>query len=416
MINEINTLDDFDFKGKTVLCRFDMNSPLDPDTKRPKDITRIKSSLTTIKELSQKGAKTVILTHQGGDLEYQNYGSTKPHAQILSKLLDVEVKYIDDVCGPYAQENIKTLKTGQILMLENIRYLAEELTLFEKTLNLSPQEQAKTLLVKKLAPLADYYVCDAFAASHRSQPSLVGMQEMLPSAMGRLFEKEISALNRILKNPQKPCVYVLGGAKIEDAFLIMLSALEKDSADMIITTGLVANIMCLAKGISLGMPSEELIKKRKLTLYIQKSKEILKKHKDKIILPDDFAFSYCGSRREVPVSQLPSEHLLSDIGSLSIDKFSEIIKKSKTVFFNGPAGVFEKPDTEHGTKSLLNTIAKSDVFSVIGGGDSIAAINKYKLFDKFSYISTGGGALIQYISGEDLPVVTALKKSSMIFK
>ncbi len=393
-----------------------MNSPLDPDTKRPKDITRIKSSLTTIKELSQKGAKTVILTHQGGDLEYQNYGSTKPHAQILSKLLDVEVKYIDDVCGPYAQENIKTLKTGQILMLENIRYLAEELTLFEKTLNLSPQEQAKTLLVKKLAPLADYYVCDAFAASHRSQPSLVGMQEMLPSAMGRLFEKEISALNRILKNPQKPCVYVLGGAKIEDAFLIMLSALEKDSADMIITTGLVANIMCLAKGISLGMPSEELIKKRKLTLYIQKSKEILKKHKDKIILPDDFAFSYCGSRREVPVSQLPSEHLLSDIGSLSIDKFSEIIKKSKTVFFNGPAGVFEKPDTEHGTKSLLNTIAKSDVFSVIGGGDSIAAINKYKLFDKFSYISTGGGALIQYISGEDLPVVTALKKSSMIFK
>ncbi len=416
MINGINTLDDFEFKGKTVICRFDMNSPLDPSTKKLRDITRIKSSLLTIKELSQKGAKIVILTHQGGDLEYHNYGSTRPHAQMLSKLLDIEVKYIDDVCGPYAQKNIKILKDGQILMLENVRYLAEELTLFEKRLNLAPQEQTKTLLVRKLAPLADYYVCDAFAASHRSQPSLVGMQEVLPSAMGRLFEKEISALNRILQNPQRPCVYVLGGAKIEDAFLIMSSALKKGSADMIIATGLVANVICLAKGISLGIPSEELIKKKNLTLYIQKSKEILEDHKDKIILPDDFAFSYNGSRKEVPVSQLPSKHLLSDIGSLSIDKFREIIKESKTVFFNGPAGVFEKPDTEHGTKLLLNTIAKSDTFSVIGGGDSIAAINKYNLLDRFSYISTGGGALIRYISGEDLPVVMALKKSAVIFK
>jgi phosphoglycerate kinase len=416
MINEINTLDDFDFKGKTVLCRFDMNSPLDPDTKKPRDITRIKSSLATIKELSQKGARTVILIHQGGDLEYQNYGSTKPHAEILSKLLDIEVKYIDDVCGPCAQESIKNLKDGQILMLENVRFMAEELTLFETKLSLTPQEQAKTLVVRKLAPLADYYVCDAFAASHRSQPTLVGMQEVLPSAMGRLFEKEIFALNRILQNPQRPCVYILGGAKIEDAFLMMTSALKKGSADMIIATGLVANIICLAKGISLGMPSEELIKKKNLTPYIQKSKEILKDHKDKIILPDDFAFSHNGSRKEVPVSQLPSEHPLEDIGSLSIDKFSEIIKQSKTIFLNGPAGVFEEPDTELGTKSLLNAIVKSDAFSVIGGGDSIAAINKYNLFDKFSYISTGGGALIRYLSGEDLPVVMALKKSAVRFR
>lgn len=416
MINGINTLDDFNVKGKTILCRFDMNSPLDPNTKKPRDITRIKSSLATIKELTQKGAKTVILIHQGGDLEYHNYGSTRPHAEILSELLDIEVKYIDDVCGPYARESIKDLQDGQILMLENVRYMAEELTLFETKLNLTPQEQAKTLVVRKLAPLADYYVCDAFAASHRSQPTLVGMQEVLPSAMGRLFEKEISALNRILQNPQRPCVYILGGAKIEDAFLMMTSALKKGSADMIITTGLVANIMCLAKGISLGMPSEELIKKKNLTPYIQKSKEILKDHRDKIILPEDFAYSHNGSRKEVSVSQLPSEHLLADIGSVSIDKFSDIIKGSKTVFFNGPAGVFEKPETELGTKSLLNAIAKSDAFSVIGGGDSIAAVNKYDLFDKFSYISTGGGALIRYISGEDLPVVMALKRSAIRFK
>jgi phosphoglycerate kinase len=415
MLNGIYTLDDFDFKGKTVLCRFDMNSPLDPGTKKPRDITRIKSSLATIKELSQKGAKTVILIHQGGDLEYQNYGSTKPHSQILSKLLDTEVKYTDDICGPCAQENIKNLQDGQILMLENVRYMAEELTLFETKLNLTPEEQAKTLVVRKLASLADYYVCDAFAAAHRSQPTLVGMQEVLPSAMGRLFEKEISSLNRILENPERPCLYILGGAKIEDAFLMMESVLKKGSADMIITTGLVANIMCLANGISLGAPSEELIKKKNLTHYIQKSKEILKDHLDKIILPDDFAYSDNGLRKEVPVSQLPSPYLLADIGSDSIKKFKEIIRRSKTVFLNGPAGIFEKPETELGTKSLLEIIAESGAFSAIGGGDSIAALNKYGLFDKISYVSTGGGALIRYISGEELPVIKALKKSAMRF-
>ena len=414
MINGMYTLDDFNLKGKTILARFDMNSPLDPKTREPIDITRIKESLPTLKELTEKGAKTVILIHQGSDIEYHNYASTEPHSRIISQLLGKPVEYIDDVCGPAAQDKIKALKNGQILMLENVRFMAEEMALFETKLNLSPEEQAKTLVVRKLAPLADLYICDAFAAAHRSQPTLVGMEEVLPSAMGRLLEKEITSLNQLLKNPDKPCIFILGGAKIQDAFLMMSSVLENEVADLILTGGLVAHIMLLAKGISLGKPSEGLIKKKNLEEYIDQAKDILNKFEDRIELPVDLAY-LSGGRKEVEVNNLPVEYDLMDIGSNTISKYEQIIKDAKTIFFNGPVGVFEKTETELGTKSILFAIAKSNAFSVIGGGDSITAVNKYKLANNISYISTGGGALVRFLSGEELPVIKALKKSAKKF-
>lgn len=411
MINGMYTLDDFQLLGKTVLCRFDMNSPLDAKTKEIKDITRIEYSLPTIKELCEKGAKTVILIHQGGDLEYQNYGSTKPHAKIISKLIGKHVEYIDDVCGPAAVEKIKSLQNGQILMLENVRYMAEELTLFENKLKLTPGEQGKTLVVRKLAPLADLFVCDAFAAAHRAQPTLIGMGEVLPSAMGRLLEREISVLNRVLDDPERPSLFILGGAKIQDAFMIISSVLESGKADAILGTGLVANVMLLAKGILLGQASEDLIKKKNLWGFVEQSKDILRKYEDRIILPVDFAYVDEGVRKEIEVSELPVDKGLRDIGSKTIDQFSEMIMGAKTIFFNGPPGVFEEPATEEGTKAILTAIAKSKAFSIIGGGDSIAAINKYGLSSQIGYISTGGGALIRFLSGEELPVITALKSS-----
>jgi len=414
MIDRMYTLDDFDLTGKTILARFDMNSPLDPITREPIDITRIKKSLPTLKELSEKGAKTVILIHQGSDIEYHNYASTKPHARVITKLLGKPVDYIDDVCAPAARDKIRSLKNGQILMLENVRFMAEEMTLFETKLNLTPEEQAKTLVVSKLAPLADLYICDAFAAAHRCQPTLVGMEEVLPSAMGRLFEREILALNQLLKNSNKPCIFILGGAKIQDAFLMMPFVLESNIADLILATGLVAQIMLLAKGVSLGKPSEDLIKKKNLEEYIDKGKDILSKHEDRIELPVDLAY-VSGGRKEVEVDNLPVDQVLMDIGSNTIYKYKKIINNAKVVFFNGPAGVFEKTETELGTQSILTAIAKSNAFSALGGGDSIAAINKYNLTNNISYISTGGGALVRFLSGEELPVVKALKKSAKIF-
>jgi len=414
VINGMHTLDDFNLKGKTLLARFDMNSPLDPKTREPLDITRIKESIPTLKELAEKEAKTVILIHQGSDIEYHNYASTKPHSRIISQLLGKPVEYIDDVCGPAARDKIKALKNGQILMLENVRFMAEEMTLFETKLNLTPEEQAKTIVVRKLAPLADLYICDAFAATHRSQPTLVGMEEVLSSSMGRLLEKEISALNQLLQNPEKPCIFILGGAKIQDAFLMMDSILKNNIADLVLATGLVAQVILLAKGISLGKPSEDLIKKKNLEEYIEKAKGILNKFEDRIELPVDLAY-LSRERKEIKVSNLPIDYTLMDIGSNTIAKYEQIVKDAKTIFFNGPAGVFEKEGTALGTKSILFAIAESNAFSVLGGGDSIAAVNKYNLANDISYISTGGGALVRFLSGEELPVIKALKKSAKKF-
>jgi len=417
MINGMYTLDDFDLEGKTILARFDMNSPLDPKTRKPIDITRIEKSIPTLKELSEKGVKTVILIHQGSDIEYHNYASTKPHAKIISQLLGKPVDYIDDVCGPAARDKIKALKNGQILMLENVRFMAEEMTLFETKLNLTPEEQSKTLVVRKLAPLADLYICDAFAAAHRCQPTLVGMEEVLPSAMGRLLEKEITSLNQLLKNPEKPCIFILGGAKIQDAFLMMDSILRNNIADLVLATGLVAQVMLLAQSISLGKSSKDIIKQKNLEGYIEQSKDILDKYESKIKLPLDLAYSITGKRKEINISSLPiDDYPLSDIGSNTITEYEQIIKDAKTIFFNGPAGVFEKTETELGTKMILTAIAKSNAFSALGGGDSIAAVNKYNLANNISYISTGGGALVRFLSGEELPVIKALKKSARKFK
>jgi len=292
--------------------------------------------------------------------------------------------------------------------------MAEEMTFFETKLNLSPEEQAKTLVVRKLAPLADLYICDAFAAAHRCQPTLVGMEEVLPSAMGRLLEKEIVSLNKLLQNPKKPCIFILGGAKIQDAFLMIDSILKNNIADTVLTTGLVTHVMLLAQGISLGKPSEDLIKKKNLEEYINESKAILNKFKNKIDLPIDLAYVSEG-RKEVEVNKLPVDQVLMDIGSNTIGKYKQIINEAKTIFFNGPAGVFEKTEAELGTKSILTAIAKSNAFSVIGGGDSITAVNKYNLADNISYISTGGGALVRFLSGEELPVIKALRKSAKKF-
>lgn len=411
----INTLDDFNFKSKVVLARLDLNSPYNKESQKLRDIERIIAAIPTINELSEKGAKITLLTHQGGDLEYHNFISTKIHADVLSDLLGKKVDFIDDVCGPAAREAIKNLTEGQIMLLDNVRYMSEEMTLFETKLKLTPQQQAETIVVKKLAPLAQIYVCDAFAAAHRDQPTLVGFEEVLPSAMGRLFEKEYEVLSKIMTSPKHPAVFLLGGAKIEDAFDMMPKVLGDGIADKILTAGLLANLFILAKKIDIGEPSKKVIYDKNLDKFLDIAIEILSKYEDKILIPTDFAYSDNG-RIEFDIDKLPSEFPILDIGSKTIDLYKKEISRALTVFTNGPAGVFEKPETETGTRELLTHIAKLDNFSVIGGGDSISAVNKYGLKEGFSYICTGGGAMVRFLSGEELPVVAALKRSAEKFK
>jgi len=411
----ILTLDDFEVPGKTVLCRLDLNSPFEKDRYALKDTSRIRAAIPTVQELSSKGARVVLLSHQGGDLEYHNFKSIELHAAEIARLLGKRVRFIDDVCGPAARQAIKDLQPGEILLLDNVRYMAEEMTLFETKLKLPPEAQAKTIVVAKLAPLGDLYVCDAFAAAHRDQPTLVGFEELLPSAMGRLFEKEYSALSKVMTAPEKPCVFLLGGAKIEDAFLMMPVVLKNNVADKVLCGGLVANIFLMARGIPLGGPSESLILGKKLEPYVEQARRIWETHPEKIMLPLDYAYKSEG-RKEIDADRLPVDHLIADVGRKTIQAYQEEISKAKTVFVNGPPGIFEDPETEPGTRELWRHVAASTAFSVIGGGDSIAAVNKYGLSDGFSYICTGGGAMVRFLSGDELPVVRALKKAALKFK
>ena len=405
----IKTLDEAEVRGKTVLCRVDINQPVDRAKGTLKSINRIQACVPTVRELSDRGAKVVLMAHQGSDIEYKNFYTTKPHAAVLQELLGREVKWIDDVCGPAAREAIRSLKDGEILLLDNVRFVSEEQTLFEMKLCLTHEQQAKTLLVEKLAPLADLYVCDAFAAAHRDQPSLCGFEQVLPSYMGRLFEKEYCTVSQVMEAPERPCVFVLGGAKISDAFLMMHTVLSRGVADKILTGGLVGNIFLTALGKEIGSGSVNFILKSNYGEYIDKAKELYSQYGDKICLPVDLAWVDNGERREAVLGEVPGDITSLDVGSKTAESYRNAILNAKTVFVNGPMGVFEQAPSEYGTKAVWQALADTEGFTVLGGGDSITATEKYGLASKMGYICTGGGALIRFLTGEELPVVKALR-------
>ena len=405
----IKTLDEAEVKGKTVLCRVDINQPVDRAAGTLKSVNRIAACVPTIRELSDRGAKVVLMAHQGSDIEYKNFYTTKPHAAVLTRMLGREVKWIDDVCGPAARDAIRALQDGEVLLLDNVRFVSEEQTLFEMKLRLTHEQQAKTQMVEKLAPLADLYVCDAFAAAHRDQPSLCGFEQVLPSYMGRLFEKEYCTVSQVMEAPDRPCVFVLGGAKISDAFLMMNTVLSRGVADQILTGGLVGNIFLTALGKEIGSGSVDFIMKSNYGEYIQKAKDLYAQYGEKIVLPVDLAWVTEGERQEAALGQVPEDIAAIDVGHKTIECYREAILGAKTVFVNGPMGVFEQAPSEYGTKAVWQALADTEGFTVLGGGDSITATEKYGLTDRMGYICTGGGALIRFLSGEELPVVKALR-------
>ena len=400
------TMDDFNFKNKTALVRVDFNSPIDPQTKKILEDTRIRAhGETTIKELSQKGAKVVILAHQGrpGDPDFI---PLEQHAEILSKILSKPVKYVDDLFGEKAQKAIKTLKSGEILVLENVRTYPDELN------KGTPEEHAKSEFVKKLAPLADVFVSDAFAAAHRAQISIVGFTAVLPSVAGRIMERELKALTKAVENPAKPCVYILGGAKADDALKISQYVLKNKIADHVLTGGVVGNLFLAAKGVDLGKPNMELLKKEELLGFIPGIKTLIKEYSAKIVVPTDVAVEVGKKRKELTAKELPTQYPIRDIGADTIKTFNEIIKNAKSIVLSGPMGVFENKEFMAGTKKVCEAVATSKAYSLIGGGHTVAAVEELGLTKKMSYVSTAGGALIEFLMGEKLPGVAALEKAA----
>lgn len=408
------TLDDVDVHGKTVLLRVDINSPIDRDTGLIVDETRIDKSLPTIADLAAAGARIVVIAHQGDTLDYHNLVSLREHAGKLAVKLGRPVAFIDDVAGPAAREAIGELGNGDILLLENLRTLTEEVSTFETVVKLTPAEMTQTYLVRQLAPLVDLYVNDAFAAAHRSAPSMVAFQELLPSVGGRLLIDEVTTLSAVGDRPARPSVFVLGGLKISDAFAMMSKALTDGTADTILTSGITANVMLLARGIELGPPSTAFIADRSLDRFIPTAREWLEEFGDRIQTPTDLAIADSdGNRVEIDVTDLPTDRLLIDIGTRTVSAYRDTITTAATIFVNGPAGVYESAAGELGTRELWKAVANSPGFSVIGGGDTVASVKRFVDLDDIGFVSTGGGALIRYLSGQPLPLLAAMERPAL---
>lgn len=404
-MDSFKTLDDFDFAGKRVLVRVDFNSPLEKKDLKIKDSSKILQSVPTLKELSDNGAKTAVLSHQGRK-DHWDYIPLSQHAEILSSHMGKKVRYVDDLMGEEAKLAISSLTNGDIILLKNVRSYAEE------DHKLSPEHHAKGALVKNLAPLFDFYVNDAFASAHRSHASLVGFTWVLPSAAGRLMEKEVQSISKIVDGPKRPAVFVFGGTKFIDSLPIVRHILASGIADSVILGGLVGLAYSAASGRDIGQENMKVIGHELTPEHINEAKSIVSEFGSRIALPVDMAFDKNGSRVEAPLGHEQPSYPSLDIGSKSIAEFGRILSGAKTILISGPVGVFEREEFSVGTRAVFDISTSSGAFCIIGGGHTTAAANQLGFARRISYISTGGGALEHFLLGKPLPVIEALKDAA----
>ncbi|MCI4435158.1 MAG: phosphoglycerate kinase [Euryarchaeota archaeon] len=404
------TMDDFDLKGKRVLVRLDLNSPVNTETGEILDTSRFVAHLDTLKRLGE--SKVVIMAHQSRPGK-KDFLTTKRHAEVLSRLLRRPVEYVDGLFESFVIEKIKSMKDGDMILLENTRFYSEDVVLADEPISI----QRKSHIVKRLSPLFDYFINDAFAAIHRPQTTLVGFAEDLPNLAGVLMDKEITMLSKFLSDNTRPKYAILAGAKVDDSLKVAKNFLNKGIIDKIFTGGLVSNLFLLSKGVDIGKVNVEFLKKElgELDELLNICKELLSKYGDKIVLPEDLAIKKDGHRYEVEISELPVEDPIMDIGIGTVAKYKEMLKDSGAIILNGPMGVYEIEEFAIGTIEIFRAIADLDCFKVAGGGHTISVIAKLDLNRKFTHVSVGGGALINFLSGEEMPGLEALKLSKSKF-
>lgn len=392
-MSKFKTIRDIDFAGKRVVCRVDFNVPL--DGAKVTDDTRIRAALPTIKSLIEKGASVILMSHLGRpkgkkDEKY----SLAPAAARLSELLGQEVVMAPDCIGAEVEKLAANLKAGQVMLLENVRFYAEE------TANDAD-------FAKKLADLGDIFVNDAFGSAHRAHASTTGIASYLPAAAGLLMEKELNELGKLLEDAQAPFVVLLGGAKVSDKIGVMENLIGK--ADYILVGGGMAFPFLKSNGHEIGksLCDEDLSVPERIEAKANGTST-------KIVLPLDVVaadeFAENANHIECDVNAIPADKMGLDIGPKTVAKFSEILAKAKTVFWNGPMGVFEKKPFDKGTRAVAQAVADSQARSVVGGGDSVAALTQAGLAAKITHVSTGGGASLEFVEGRELPGVAALCK------
>ena len=387
------TVRDIDLKGKKVFVRCDFNVPMD-ENQNITDNTRIVAALPTIKYLLEQNCKIILASHLGRPKgEFKPEYSLKPVAKELSKLLNKEVIMANDVIGEDAIKKASELKEGEILLLENVRFHREE------TDN-DPE------FAKKLASMAEVFVNDAFGTAHRAHASTAGIADYLPAVAGFLIEKELKFLGEAINNPERPLVAILGGAKVSDKIGVIDNLLEK--VDTLMIGGGMTYTFFKAQGYEVGKSICELDK-------LDLAKELMEKAKNKgvkLMLPVDTKvgkeYSADTESKTVKSTEIPADWEGLDIGEETIKLYSEELQKAKTVIWNGPLGVFEFPQFAIGTNSIAKVLADLDATTIIGGGDSAAAVKKAGLEDKMTHISTGGGASLEFIEGKKLPGIECL--------
>ncbi len=394
----MQNINNYDFKDKKVIVRVDFNVPLN-DAFEVTDNTRILAALPTIKKISESG-KLILMSHLGRPKDKEEKFSLKHIIPELSKLTGKNIIFADDCIGEEAKKKADALKNGEILLLENLRYYSEE-------------KKGDRNFAEKLANLADVYVNDAFGTAHRAHASTAIIADFFPTEkmFGFLMEKELSNLQKVINKHEKPFTAILGGAKVSSKIIVIEKMLEK--VDNLIIAGGMTYTFIKAQGGNIGSSLVE-------DDYLGMAKELINKAEMlgvNLVLPIDSVnadkFAEDAHTEETAVDQIKSGQMGLDIGSKTIKLFSDIIKSSKTILWNGPAGVFEMPKFAKGTIKIAEALVEATqngAYTLVGGGDSVAAIKKYHLEDKVSYVSTGGGAMLEFLEGKNLPGISAIKK------
>lgn len=417
------SIDSYSFKGKKAIVRVDFNVPLDKKTFEVTDDTRIRGALPTIKKILNDGGAAILMSHLGRpDGKPQDKYSLKHVIPAIEKNLGMSIKFAPDCVGDEAKKLAADLKAGEVLLLENLRFyeeeegkpysLPEDASEEQKKEAKAKVKESQKEFVKKLASLADCYVNDAFGTAHRAHASTALIAAHFPgnSMFGYLIENELKAMDKVLKAPEKPFTAIMGGAKVSDKILIIENLLER--VDNLIIGGGMTYTFIKAQGGEIG---KSICEDDKLEL----ARELLSKAKAKgvnVYLPVDAvnadAFDANANTNISKIDQTPAGWMGLDIGPETVKLFSDVILKSKTILWNGPMGVFEMDKFAQGTSEIAKAIAEATAkgaFSLVGGGDSVAAVNKNKLADKISYVSTGGGAMLEYMEGKELPGIKAIR-------
>lgn len=405
------TLDDVDVTGRTVLVRVDINAPVIPGTSTILDDSRLRSIRPTIEALRK--ARVVLLSHQSrpgkGD-----YTTLAAHGKALRRILGHNVQYVDSLHSSQAVRAIRELLPGGILLLENVRFSAEEVALKGKPVDV----QARTLLVRTLVPLIDLYVSDAFAAAHRAQASLIGFAHDVPCIAGKLLETEVRFLERATETGRSPRIAVLGGVKVDDSLDIAERMLADGKFDRILTGGGVGNLFLAAQGYDIGARNQTFLQGHvdHLDQDIARAKALLEKYGDRIEVPSDVVTEKKGIRHHLSLDELKGQDLpLFDIGVETVARYDQILRAAGTILLNGPMGKFEDERFALGTREVFSSVAHSQAVSIAGGGHTQVELGNLGFSHRIDHISSGGGALISFLAGHPMPVFDALAENKQRF-